>query len=138
MRPTKEYLDNIKQMTDEICNLKAEVSEHIAEVAFKYFKANKHMTGNGPSSEGNFSDEWVIYSHTIMCPWSDSWSYSGYDEGEVIVPLEYFYDDDLFEKYLKDCKNNDLQRQKRMEQKELADKKALYEHLKKHFEIQEG
>jgi hypothetical protein len=118
MKPTKEHFDKIKRLMDEVYELKNEVDDHVADVAYRYSNSKKYLNGAGPTSVGNFSDEWTIDGNVINCPWSDSWSYGGYswsyggyDEGVVTVPLVYFYDDEEFDRYLKGEENAEISRQ---------------------------
>jgi hypothetical protein len=132
MKPTKIRFERIRKMQDKICELKDEVDDHVAGVAFKYSQLNKGF--NNPSSIGNFSTDWVVGMNTITCPWSDSWSYGGHDEGEVTVPLAYFYDDALFAEYIKEKELTDVLLKKRREKQERDDEKKLFEHLRKKYE----
>jgi len=131
MKPTKEHFDKIKQMMDDVYELKNQVDDHVADVAYKYNESKKHLIwGSNPSHVGNFSDEWVVNGNVIDCPWSDSWRYGGHDEGVVRVPLLYFYDDGAFEQYLLEQKATKILNQKLKDERELAGKKALFEQLK--------
>lgn len=132
MKPTKTRFERIRKMMVKVDELKNDVDDHVAEVAFKFSQLNKGY--NNPSSTGNFSSDWVVGVNTITCPWSDSWSYGGHDEGEVTVPLAYFYDDELFAEYVEGKERAAISLKKMAEQRERDIEKKLFKHLKKKYE----
>lgn len=130
----RDKFDKIFELQNTLENLKCELDDHVGKVAFEYVNCKVELYHSKPTSAGNFNSEWVVNNNTVTCPWSDSWRYGGHDEGEITVPIEYFYDDELFSQYKKQCADNKKRANKNRETKELEEQRKLFEHLREKFE----
>lgn len=125
----KEQLEKIKSLSEEVDTLKNKIDSHVVDVAYRFSVVypDKH---NRPSSKGNFGD-WYIQGNMVICNWSDSWSYGGYDEGIISVPIDYIYDNDRFEEFILQCEITKKIQKSLSERHELQQKKLLFDQLKK-------
>jgi len=125
----KEHLEKIKSLSEEIDTLKDKIDSHVVDVAYRFSRVNPNEH-NRPSSKENFGD-WYIGENTVICNWINFWSYGGYDEGTVSVPIDYIYDNERFEEFIHQCEITKKTQKLLSERHVLQQKRLFFDQLKR-------
>ena len=127
----EKTLKLIHRLTDKLNELKGSIDDQVCKAAFKYAMADPSKHGN-PSHAADFGNRWDVENpQTVSCKWEDSWSYGGYDDGEIYVPIVFIYDEQALDQYVQKCTEDRLSKEEQQRELELRNKKKLFEKLKK-------
>jgi len=126
MTITKEQIDRfiiLQQQTNEINNDIHYDIIMICNQIYATFESNK-------PTDYSYS----INDHEVNVRWSETWRYGGYDSGFFTFPTECLYNEDALKNHINGIKQKQDNEKRIAKEKDIEDKKLLYEKLKVELE----
>jgi hypothetical protein len=91
-------IELLEQLEREMSAIRDRCDEIFNDYANAYYL---WKSGYGMPQDSGSIDSISLEDGDVVCRWSDSWSYGGYDSGTVYIPYGYILDDDLLQDYIK-------------------------------------